>query len=750
MVDRFGLSEDDRPPTTDDSSQARPAATDPQRLGTRNHQTSTRNSHYWRDPVIWFLVAAALVARIVYNLALHPDGHPPSSFVIDEREYFSAAHMLVEGRGFSFFDTALWVRPPLYVVALAGVMAVAGDGYLPSLIFQSLLSVLTLLPLGWLAWRAGNLRAARLTVALGLLYLPLTLFAGLLLSETLFVFLFAWAVAALIRAREELANGLTGRAWLWLVVSGLLLGLGVLTRATALAFVPLVALWLCLGYKQGEVGARRAVPVRRRLVAAATVVAVSLVCLLPWIARNYAAYKRFVLVDTTSGYNLWLGSVGVRDEPRLQADLLAIPNPADRQSFAYSQAFKNITADPLGFAGKGLKESLDLWRPLFSAEERQIGGYTLGRIPAWHLASLLLFDDLLYAVILVAAVAGLAFTPPHPLKSLVLLWAALWVIMSFVFFAVTRFRLPLVAMLLPFAGMGLDALLSRQRIIEQSKKTNLATRVAVAAALVGIVVLVLPAIDVGATTLGIQRWNDQAPYRNAEALLKAGQVDAAIEQYKEADQSISDTRYGLAAAYLQKGIPAQALAQLAANEPDDRVEPPIIRGEAARMQGDLATARSFFNARTLQVDAMQAENWAWDHLNPPLTSTIQLGSGLDLGYIRGFYAPEKDAQGKTFRWSSDTAEVRNLQPQASAGIDWSGWRPPGFTGASPVVSWHNIGGQQGPAKTFSLDNSPGWTTGEVGQQPAGDGSLLIQPVPFIGAGNDQRLLGVRIATIATQ
>ena len=540
---------------------------------------------YWRDPLIWLLVLAALVVRIAYNLALHPEGHPPSTFVIDEREYFSAAHMLVEGRGFSFFDTALWVRPPLYVVALAGVMSVAGDGYVPTLVFQSLLSALTLLPLGWLARRAGNQRAARITVALGLLYLPLTLFAGLLLSETLFVFLFAWAVAALIRVREELALGLTRRAWLWLLVSGVLLGLGVLTRSTALAFVPLVAVWLCLGYKEPDVGARRVVPLRQRLVGAAAVVVVCLLCLLPWIARNYVAYKRFVLVDTTSGYNLWLGSVGVRDEPRLQADLLAIPNPADRQSFAYSQAFKNIAADPLGFLGKGIKESLDLWRPLFSAEERQIGGYTLGRIPSWHLAALLLFDDLLYAAILVAAVAGLAFTPPHPLKSLVLLWAALWVLMSFVFFAVTRFRLPVIAMLLPLAGMGLDALLSRQRINEQARKANLATRVAVAAALVGIVVLVLPAIDVGATSLGIQRWNEQAPYRNAEALLKAGQVDAAIDQYKQANQSVSDTRYGLAAAYLQKGQAGRALAELSANEPDDRVEPPIIRGEAARHAG---------------------------------------------------------------------------------------------------------------------------------------------------------------------
>ena len=211
---------------------------------------------------------------------------------------------------------------------------------------------------------------------------------------------------------------------------------------------------------------------------------------------------------------------------------------------------------------------------------------------------------------------------------------------------------------------------------------------------------------------------------------------------------MSDTRYGLAAAYLQAGQPDQALAQLTANEPDDRVEPPLIRGEAARMQGDLASARSFFNARTLQVDAMQAQNWAWDHLNPPPTSTIQLGSGLDLGYIRGFYGPEKDARGRPFRWSSDTAEVRNLQPQASAGIDWSGWRPQGVAGASPVVTRaHPDGSQSSDPMHFSLDNSLAWTTSNIAQNAAG---LRIQLTPFIGGGNDQRLLGVRIAKVVTQ
>lgn len=694
----------------------------------------------WRDPVIWLVVIVAFLFRLIYNVALHPDGHPPSSFVIDEREYFSAAHMLVEGRGFSFFDTALWVRPPVYVLMLAAVMKVAGISTLPTLLVQSILSAFTLLPIGWLAFQAAGRRAARWATALATLYLPLTLFAGLLLSETLFVFLFAWALVALTRARSALDTGWGRTAWLWLLLSGGLLGFGVLTRATALAFVPLAALWLTVGTGKETIA--------RRIGAAAVVVAVCVVCLVPWIARNYAAYHSFVLVDNTSGYNLWLASVGVRDEARLQNELLTVQNPADRQAYAYARAWEVISADPGAFAAKGVKESLDLWRPLFGAEERQIKGYALGRVPAWHLASLFVLDDLLYVVILLAALLGLIVSPPHPLKSLTGLWVALWVLMSFVFFAVTRFRLPVVVALIPWAGAGITALRAPSLLLEPFKRLGVVSRVASGLAVASIVLLVVPPISVQDTLLGVQRWSQQAPYRAAELLLKQNKVDAAIAEYQKANTEISDTRYGLAAALLQSGQPDAALAQLQADEPTERVEPYIIRGEAAREAGNLASARSFFNSRTMQVSAVEALDWAWDHLRPPPVAQIELGSGLDMGYVRGFYGPEKDDSGRSFRWSSDNAAIRGVQSPTGSSIIWSGWRPAGLEAATPVLEWSVDGNLEEDTVTgIKLENSLAWTTTAVPPGGSEQGYLAISTSSFISGGIDPRLLGVRISTV---
>jgi 4-amino-4-deoxy-L-arabinose transferase-like glycosyltransferase len=720
---------------------------------------------YWRDPVIWGIVASAFLVRVLYNLALHPGGDTFSPFIIDEREYFGAAHMLAEGRGFTFFDTAMWVRPPLYVVLLGITFKLAGSSYLPVLLLQSLLSAVTLLPLGWLAHRVKGIQAARWAVLIALLYMPFTLFAGLLLSETLFIFLFSWAMLFLVVSGEgsgirDQGSGASARApyairatqyasrftfyvlrfmpHSSLALAGLLLGLAGLTRATALGFVPLAVLWLIWSMRQQ--------PLVRRVVAGGLLLVVCLLCLVPWTVRNYAAYGKLVLVDTTGGYNLWLASVGVRDEERLQADLRQIANPAERQDYAYARGMENIVANPLGFAGKGLKESLDLWRPLFSAEERQIRGYALGRVPAWHLAALFIFDDLLYVAILLLALLGLALTPPHPLKSLTGLWVLLWVLIAFIFFAVTRFRLPIVALLVPWAGVGAAMLASRESVVAHFLVLSRQVKLALLAGMLAIGVVVLPALPVGDTLLGVERWGQQAPFRQGEALLRDNKPQEAIAQYKQANQELIDTRYSLAAAYLQTGQTQEALAQLTGNEPPDRYEPSIIKGEAARMAGDLTSARSLFNARPVQVAGDEALVWAWDHLRPPVTNTLDIGSGLDVGYIRGFYAPETDNAGISFRWTGTQARIRGFCGAGNS-IEWSGWRP----GGQAKVAARCLDGA--PAE-FTLTNSQDWETTAVELAGNLDGGqtepgLYFHTDGFIGAGSDPRLLGVRVSRIGS-
>lgn len=714
----------------------------------------TDDQRFWRDPLVGLLLVIALFLRVAYNLALDPNHLDWYSFVIDEREYFGAAHMFAEGRGFSFFDTALWVRPPLYVAMLGALLRLGESSYLPVLVVQSVLSTVSLLPLGLLAYRHGGRAAARWCIALGAIYLPFTLFSGLLLSETLFVFLLSWALFALDRVVSQLPSAGSRSGLNWLGFAGVLLGLATLTRATALALVPLTALWIFLNLRK-----RANTTSMRSLALAGVVLVVPILMLIPWTARNWVAYGRFIPVDTTSGYNLWLGSVGVRDEERLQADLLTIENPADRQAFALARGWENITRDPMSFFGKGIKESLDLWRPLFSAEERQVRGYTSGRVPAWHLVSLLVFDDLLYVLILLAAVLGLLFSgeaavEPAPLRSLTLLWLAIWMAIAFVFFAVTRFRLPVVAVLLPWAAIGIAHLSASSRVGRVFKQSSHGQRFGLGGAFLLVAVVVLPAVPLQDTLLGIQRWEAQAPFRRGEDLLKAGQVSEAIVEYEKASREVTDTRYALAAAYLQVGDTQKALGELVQDEPPRRFEPFLIRGEAVRISGDLEAARSFFNERTVNLAGDEALRWAWDHLAPPPAKAVELGSGLDVGYIRGFHSAEADGE-RRFRWTSARMEVRGLELSGATGVtlELSGWRPEQLPAARlRIDAPGTVEPESGGEFMITLPKDAIWTTevipvGTRGFESGPIAHLYASVNPFVGSGRDPRLLGVRITRI---
>ena len=155
----------------------------------------------------------------------------------DEREYYSAAAILADGRGLAFLDQSLWVRSPLYVMLLGGMFQVFGTAVLPIWIAQTALGLMTI----ELVYLLGRLcytqrTVARLAAGLCTAYLPFAAYAGLLLSETLFTFLLVAAFVALaLHARRG--------GWWPLTVAGAMLGAACLTRGSALPFLAAVPCW---------------------------------------------------------------------------------------------------------------------------------------------------------------------------------------------------------------------------------------------------------------------------------------------------------------------------------------------------------------------------------------------------------------------------------------------------------------------------------------------------------------------------
>ncbi len=710
------------------------------------------------DPVLVAILAGAFLLRLGYGLfaglSLPPDGRP---FLIDEQEYYLAGHMLAAGHGFSFYDTFTWTRAPLYPLFVAAIFLVAGVQVAPVLWVQAALSTLTLYWLTTLAGRVPtrflSVRATRRGTALvGALWLPFTLFAQLLVSETLFLCLFVGVLVLLARWADGRAAVSPRAGWRLLVGAGALLGLAALTRSTALAFVPLAALWVAWIGRQGSMG-------RVRLVAPALLLGAAVLVIAPWTARNIAAYGLSpggpVLIDTSSGYNLWLAANGVHDGERLATELRGIPGVLARQQHALAQAEAQIAADPGAFGAKGFKESLDLWTINPSAEERQVGGATAGRVPPQHLLAVLVFEDGLYLAIGVLALLGLAVAPRDPLKSLIGLWVLLWMVMAFVFFAVTRFRFPVVACLLPWVPGGAAWLRYRLgRALPRAHARGLAL------SLLALIFLLVvgPTLPVGATDTGVRRWFEQAPFRAGEAALQAGNPSNAVGQYTKANQLLPDTQFGtLAAQIAANGNVPGGLDALSRNPALDlspagvystRMEPYLLQGQIARLKGDTAQATRLFTSRPVNDAGTAALSWAAAHFSTVMTDNISIdvGSGLDIGYVEGMYGVEQDG-GVTYRW---TSAVAILVPPSSSPtrlrLRWNGWRPAGWPPATVVVTSHHCGIDTclDRRHVVEVPNDTVWHDADLDVVPSRLISLSIAVNTFVPGGADPRDLGIKI------
>jgi hypothetical protein len=463
-----------------------------------------------------------------------------------------------------------------------------------------------------------------------------------------------------------------------------------------------------------------------------------------------------VIIDTSSGYNLWLAANGVRDGERLANELRGIDGVLVRQQHALAQAREQITADPGAFLAKGLKEAGDLWTINFAAEERQVAGFSAGRVPAAHLLALVGLEEGLYLLLVPLALLGLAVAPPDPLKALVGLWAALWVMMAFVFFAVTRFRFPMVACLLPWVPLGLAWLAGRGWRAVPLRGGRWAL-----IALAGVFLLGVgpgAATAAGNTALGVARWGEQAPFREGEATVqRQGRPDFALAYYARANQELADTRFATLAAQLQAAHEDPARVAELARSPyldigavgiyNTRPEPYILLGQIARLQGDPARAARLFTDRAVNDATPEILAWALVHLGRSATPPprIDVGSGLDVGFVQGMYPPEREAA-LTYRWTGGEAVLLADRPLQRRGLRLrvNGWRPPGWPAATILATVEYAGVEGAAQQELAVPNDADWHEIDLAPDLYRIRSVSLRPTTFIPGGYDPRTLGIRI------
>ncbi len=91
------------------------------------------------------LLNLSLIAVLLAGLALRLllwGNIPRSGLISDEGEYLSAASWLAHGHGFDWYQGYLWTRAPLYPLFLALHLRLFGDTLTPIYLTQTLLSLL--------------------------------------------------------------------------------------------------------------------------------------------------------------------------------------------------------------------------------------------------------------------------------------------------------------------------------------------------------------------------------------------------------------------------------------------------------------------------------------------------------------------------------------------------------------------------------------------------------------------------------
>lgn len=370
----------------------------------------------------------------------------------DQITYHTLAQRVLGGYGFSY-ATDWWPmtragQPTahfsfLYVLYLVGVYAIAGVQPLVARILQALVSGV-LLP--WLLYRLGRRLAGEPTAlaaaAIGSVYVYFFYYAAALMTETFFILAVLGSLEMALDMEEQ-------PTWPRSVYLGLALGTGILLRQTLLLFVPFLLGWLLF-------------KTRKRIRWFQLLIPLLIIALLiaPWTVRNYLAFHRFVLLNTNAGFAFFWSNHPIYGSHYLP--LLPKDGPTYRDLIPPELRSLNEAEMDAALFGRGLA---------FVWEDP--GRYLLlclGRIPAYFM---FWPSPESSTISNISRVGSFGFFLPFMLYGLVLslrrwrrysllyLFVVVYTGIHLLSWAYIRYRLPVDAVLVLFAGLAVVDLAAR-------------------------------------------------------------------------------------------------------------------------------------------------------------------------------------------------------------------------------------------------------------------------------------------------
>lgn len=500
--------------------------------------------------LLLLLFTVAFLIRLVYLLQIRSD--PFFSYpLVDSRMYDLMAWDFARGEPLwkgAFF----W--PPLYPWFLGMLYSIFGHDYFAARVVQALLGALSCL----LLYGIGRKTFGPLTGFIAAFAMAfcgsLIFFDGELLIPNLYIFLLLSALMLLLFAPRDYRRSSLP---LWLA-AGLTFGLAALARPNILLFIPFAALW----------GAGRNTSMLKRFINPALLLLGLLLAILPVTVRNYSMEGDFVLISSNGGINFYLGNnphaektIAIRPGLRW----LHLIEEAEREGHAGSTASSryyfrkglSFLRDSPGSAVSLMgKRFAHLWNSFEIGRNRDV--YST-RCHSPLLSALLWKVDRFgfpFGLIAPLAVAGLIVSfRRNRAASLLYLFLLAYFLSILLFFATSRYRLPLVPILLLFAS-HYGVWIAQKLRSSGGARSLLLSLVPLAIA--------VPAINRGYTSIDRIYIGEQDRFLGAYHM-EGGRLREAEEAFRRAlsdDPDYADVHAELGRLLLNQARPEEALPHL--------------------------------------------------------------------------------------------------------------------------------------------------------------------------------------------
>jgi tetratricopeptide (TPR) repeat protein len=411
--------------------------------------------------VVLFLFALGL--RLIY-LGQLQDTPWFDAPIEDAQRYDEWAMAIRQGTS---FHQGPYFQAPLYPYFLAAVYALFGHSYLAPRVVQFLMGAVSVLLIYFLGKRTFGPQVGRVAAVLAALYGTFIYFEGELLIPALILFLNLLLMLAVLSSQERPSW------WKWLGC-GAILGVSAIARPTVLAFLGVLAPWMVVRLR------RQGLRFGRILAHVAVILLGAALLISPVAIRNWLVAKEFVPISGQGGVNFFIGNNPQSDGttpliPGARAswwgityDAVQMAEEAEGRSLKASEVSGYWFKRGLGFMrddpGAALRLTLRkvglFWGGPEMANNKDI--YFFSR---WTpLLRLLLWRGHIYVPFGIVA--------PLALAGMLLAWrrregrgGGLMAMFVFVymagvvlFFVNSRFRMPVIPFLLPFAAYSLVSL----------------------------------------------------------------------------------------------------------------------------------------------------------------------------------------------------------------------------------------------------------------------------------------------------